>query len=99
MIDRDRIATLRAEEEARFIAANPKSAEAAEDRKRGWHQGVPFHWMKDWPSPFPLTARSAHGSTLTTLDGQVLDDFCLGDTIDVRPFTRAFGAGHCRAGA
>ena len=80
MIDRDRISTCRAEAEARFIAANPKSAEAAEDRKRGWHQGVPFHWMRDWPSPFPLTAKTAHGSTLTTLDGQVLDDFCLGDT-------------------
>lgn len=80
MIDRNRIATCRAEEEARFIAANPKSADAALDRKRGWHQGVPFHWMRDWPSPFPLTAKTAHGSTLTTLDGQVLDDFCLGDT-------------------
>lgn len=80
MIDRNRIATCRAGEEARFIAANPKSADAALDRKRGWHQGVPFHWMRDWPSPFPLTAKSAHGSTLTTLDGQVLDDFCLGDT-------------------
>ena len=33
MIDRDRIAALRAEEEAHFIAANPKSAEAAEDRE------------------------------------------------------------------
>lgn len=80
MIDRNRIAEVRAAEEARFIEANPKSAEAADDRALGWHQGVPFHWMRDWPSPFPLTAARAHGAVLTTLDGHDLDDFCLGDT-------------------
>lgn len=80
MIDRSRLALLRAEEEARFIAANPKSAAAADTRAEHWHQGVPFHWMRDWPSPFPLVAASAEGATLTTIDGQRLDDFCLGDT-------------------
>jgi glutamate-1-semialdehyde 2,1-aminomutase len=80
MINRNRLTEVRAAEEARFRESNPKSAEAAEDRAFGWHQGVPFHWMRDWPSPFPLTAAHAHGATLTTLDGDVLDDFCLGDT-------------------
>jgi glutamate-1-semialdehyde 2,1-aminomutase len=80
MIDRNRLAALRAEEEARFVANNPKSAAAASARAAHWHQGVPFHWMRDWPSPFPLVAAKAEGATLTTIDGQVLDDFCLGDT-------------------
>lgn len=80
MIDRSRLATLRADEEARFVANNPKSAAAAQVRAAHWHQGVPFHWMRDWPSPFPLVAAKAEGATLTTIDGQVLDDFCLGDT-------------------
>jgi len=62
------------------VAANPKSAAAANVRAKHWHQGVPFHWMRDWPSPFPLVAASAEGATLTTIDGQKLDDFCLGDT-------------------
>ena len=62
MIDRARIAELRASEQARFAGANPKSEEAARDRAFGWHQGVPFHWMRDWPSPFPLTAAHAHGA-------------------------------------
>ena len=62
------------------MAANPKSAAAANVRAKHWHQGVPFHWMRDWPSPFPLVAASAAGATLTTIDGQRLDDFCLGDT-------------------
>jgi glutamate-1-semialdehyde 2,1-aminomutase len=80
MIDRALIASIRAAEEARFVAANPRSAAAAQARGQNWHQAVPFHWMRDWPSPFPLTAAQATGATLTTLDGHILDDFCLGDT-------------------
>ncbi len=79
MIDPARIAALYATEEARFIAANPQS-QAQQIARHHWHQGVPFHWMRDWPSPFPLVATSAQGAALTTLDGQRLDDFCLGDT-------------------
>jgi glutamate-1-semialdehyde 2,1-aminomutase len=74
------ITALRRSEETHFVANNPKSAEAAAARAQHWHQGVPFHWMRDWPSPFPLVAAKAEGATLTTVDGQVLDDFCLGDT-------------------
>jgi glutamate-1-semialdehyde 2,1-aminomutase len=79
VIDRSYLASLRAYEEAGFTAANPKSA-AAVARAQHWHQGVPFHWMRDWPSPFPLVVAKAVGATLTTIDGQTLDDFCLGDT-------------------
>lgn len=79
MIDRARIAALRAREEAHFVAANPNSkAQAA--KSNGWFQGVPFHWMLDWPSPFPVVAASAKDATLTSIDGQLFDDFCLGDT-------------------
>ena len=77
MISDVAIAAMRAREEARFIAANPKSKGAV---STGWFQGVPFHWMLDWPSPFPLVAAHASGATLTTVDGNMLDDFCLGDT-------------------
>ena len=80
MIDPTHLATLRAQEEARFIAANPQSAAMAQARGAHWHQGVPFHWMRDWPSPFPLVAAHAQGALLTSVDGQQLDDFCLGDT-------------------
>lgn len=80
MSDRAHLARLRDEEEARFVAAHPRSAAAAQRRRQNWHQGVPFHWMRDWPSPFPLVAERAVGATLTTIDGQTLDDFCLGDT-------------------
>lgn len=79
MISRVAIAATREREVERFIAANPKSKGQAE-RSQGWFQGVPFHWMLDWPSPFPIVAASAKDATLTSIDGQIFDDFCLGDT-------------------
>ncbi len=73
----DRIATREAEA---FRKANPHSLALATKAQANWFQGVPFHWMLDWPSPVPLVAAKAEGATLTTVDGRVLDDFCLGDT-------------------
>jgi glutamate-1-semialdehyde 2,1-aminomutase len=80
VIDRTRISALHEAETARFAAANPVAASHAASRVTHWHQGVPFHWMRDWPSPFPLVVARARGATLMTVDGQMLDDFCLGDT-------------------
>ena len=80
MIDRGRLAELRAQEEASFIAHNPRSMAHGAARARHWHQGVPFHWMRDWPSPCPLVIAKAQGAEVTSVDGQTLDDFCLGDT-------------------
>ena len=79
MINRQAISAMRDREIARFIAANPKSKAYAETAQ-GWFQGVPFHWMLDWSTPFPIVAQQASGATLTSMDGQVFDDFCLGDT-------------------
>ena len=79
MINAAAISALTARETERFIAENPKS-KAQAGRSNGWFQGVPFHWMLDWPSPFPIVAASAKDATLTSIDGQMFDDFCLGDT-------------------
>ena len=79
MINRQAIHQMREREIARFIAANPKSKAHAKSAQ-GWFQGVPFHWMLDWSSPFPIVTQEASGATLTSIDGQVFDDFCLGDT-------------------
>lgn len=73
----DRIAT---REVTAFRAANSRSLELGCQAAANWFQGVPFHWMLDWPSPVPLVAAKAEGATLTTVDGRILDDFCLGDT-------------------
>lgn len=79
MIDRQAMREMRDREVARFIAANPKSKADAVSAQ-GWFQGVPFHWMLDWSTPFPIVAQQASGANLTSIDGQVFDDFCLGDT-------------------
>lgn len=73
------IARIAAREAERFRAANPR-AFAHHAAATGWFQSVPFHWMADWPSPVPIVAAAAKDATLTSIDGQRYDDFCLGDT-------------------
>ncbi|RDV07343.1 aspartate aminotransferase family protein [Sphingorhabdus pulchriflava] len=73
----DRIAS---REVAAFRKANLISLELGCQAAANWFQGVPFHWMLDWPSPVPLVAAGAKGAMLMTVDGRTLDDFCLGDT-------------------
>jgi len=74
------IAAMIATERERFVAANPKSAALGQAAARHWHRGVPFHWMLDWGTPFPLFADRAEGAELWDVDGHRYDDLCLGDT-------------------
>jgi glutamate-1-semialdehyde 2,1-aminomutase len=79
-IDPDRLSRFRTAEAERFARARPQCRAAFEAGRDHWLAGVPMHWMRDWPSPFPLVLAKAHGARLTDLDGFELDDFCLGDT-------------------
>ncbi|KQZ71886.1 aminotransferase [Sphingopyxis sp. Root214] len=79
MISDAAIARVASREAERFRAAN-RQAFAHHAAATGWFQSVPFHWMRDWPSPVPIIAVSAKDATLTSIDGQRYDDFCLGDT-------------------
>jgi glutamate-1-semialdehyde 2,1-aminomutase len=74
------IAAMIAAERERFVAANPRSAALGQAAARHWHRGVPFHWMLDWGTPFPLFADRAEGAELWDVDGHRYDDLCLGDT-------------------
>lgn len=67
-------------ERALFVERNPNSAALAARAANHWHRGVPFHWMLDWGTPFPLFAERAEGAELWDVDGRRFDDFCLGDT-------------------
>lgn len=67
-------------ERARFAQANPASAALEHRCAPHWHRSVPFHWMLDWGTPFPLFADRAQGAQLWDVDGHRYDDFCLGDT-------------------
>ena len=74
------LSPLIARETARFIASHPKCAAQAGALAAHWLSGAPMHWMRDWASPFPIVVEDAEGATLTDIDDNVYDDFCLGDT-------------------
>lgn len=75
-----RLAKLADKAERDYTAARPKTRKALRDHTDDWLNGVPMHWMRDWPQPFPLIVTHAEGATITDLDGHKIDDFCLGDT-------------------
>lgn len=79
-IDPARLARFRSHEAERFARSRPRALAAFEAGRAHWLAGVPMHWMRDWPSPFPLVLERAEGARLTDIDGFELDDFCLGDT-------------------
>jgi glutamate-1-semialdehyde 2,1-aminomutase len=80
MIDRDRLATLRAAEERRFVDTHPRSAALAERAGGSLLAGVPMPWMTRWSGAFPVFAESATGARLVDADGIEYVDLCLGDT-------------------
>jgi glutamate-1-semialdehyde 2,1-aminomutase len=80
MIDRDRLATLRADEERRFVDLHPRSAALAAEARGPLLAGVPMPWMTRWAGSFPITFETATGARLTDVDGVEYVDLCLGDT-------------------
>ena len=79
-IDRDRLASLLADESARFADGHPTSAELHRRALGPLIAGVPMNWMTRWPGAFPVFAAHAAGSSITDVDGNTYVDLCLGDT-------------------
>ena len=93
-IDPARIAEIRAREAERYRTARPRTERQIGQGAPGYFGGVPMHWMLDWPMPFPILVERARDTTITDVDGNALDDFCLGDTGSMfghspRPVARA----------
>ncbi len=79
-IDRARLESFAAREARRFAASRPLAKATLAQGAGAFLDGVPLHWMKDWPMPhLPLVAK-ARGARIEDVDGYVIDDFCLGDT-------------------
>lgn len=76
----DRLAALHAREAKLYAKARPRTQAALEDGGSAYLDSVPMHWMKDWPMPFPMLVAEARDAQLRDIDGNKLDDFCLGDT-------------------
>ena len=79
-IDRARLASLLAGEEARFTAEHPRSRALAQRAEASLLGGVPMPWMVRWGGRFPVFVASASGAHLTDVDGHRYLDLCLGDT-------------------
>ena len=80
MIDRQRLAELRAVEDRTFIELHPRSAELATTAREHLLGGVPMAWMTRWPGSFPLFVAEAAGARFVDVDGIEYVDLCLGDT-------------------
>ncbi|MEO8243672.1 MAG: aspartate aminotransferase family protein [bacterium] len=79
-IDAVRLQRFADREARRFAATRPASKAALQAGAAAYLDGVPLHWMKDWPMPhLPVVAR-AKKAKITDVDGYEIDDFCLGDT-------------------
>jgi glutamate-1-semialdehyde 2,1-aminomutase len=79
-IDTDRLRHFATQEAMRYSASRPNTQHALNIGEGAFLAGVPMHWMRDWPMPFPMLIASAKGAKITDIDGYGLDDFCLGDT-------------------
>ncbi|MFC7704919.1 aspartate aminotransferase family protein [Plastorhodobacter daqingensis] len=79
-VARSRITAMTEREARRFARARPYSRARLETGSEAFLHGVPMHWMRDWPQPFPLLIDRAEGARIRDADGHELDDFCLGDT-------------------
>ncbi len=79
-LDRGRLATLMADETARFAVDHPRSHDLHERAKGSLLDGVPMNWMVKWAGPFPLFVDEASGARFTCVDGHEYIDLCLGDT-------------------
>ena len=77
--DRGTVATLLAEETARFAEAHPR-CHAGYDAASNLLGNVPMTWMNMWAGGFPLQLDGARGNRVTCVDGVELLDFALGDT-------------------
>jgi glutamate-1-semialdehyde 2,1-aminomutase len=79
-VRQDRLEALARREARRFAQSRPKSAKAMAAGAGVFLNGVPMHWMADWPMPHLPLVEKAEGARLTDIDGYGIDDFCLGDT-------------------
>jgi glutamate-1-semialdehyde 2,1-aminomutase len=79
VIDRKRLESLLTRERTRFIDLHPRSKQAfaAAEHLFG---GVPMTWMNMRAGAFPLYLDTAHGASITDIDGISYADFALGDT-------------------
>ena len=61
MINRERLATLCSQEDARFLALHPKSGKMFKAGQENMPGGVPMSWMAKWPGAYLVFVKAAIG--------------------------------------
>jgi glutamate-1-semialdehyde aminotransferase len=79
VIDRHRLDSLEARENARFEAERPKSMALLERSRRTMPRGVPMSWMDDLYEHPPVFVAHGHGATITDVDGHSYLDMYVAD--------------------
>ena len=75
-----KITSFKQSEDQTYASKRPATKAAIGSVKPAFLSGVPMHWMLDWPMPYPMLVEKAKGAKIRDIDGNALDDFCLGDT-------------------
>jgi glutamate-1-semialdehyde 2,1-aminomutase len=75
-----KITAFKKSQDAIYAKHREKTKAALEKGTTPFIFGVPMHWMLDWPMPYPMLVDKAKDASLLDIDGNLLDDFCLGDT-------------------
>ena len=70
----ERLEKLRAREAKRFSAGRPKAKAALDQGAGAFLDGVPLHWMKDWPMPHLPLISKAKGARNRDVDGYEIDE-------------------------
>jgi glutamate-1-semialdehyde 2,1-aminomutase len=79
-IERQRIASLRSREDARFVAERPRSMELLRRARTSMPAGVPMSWMVSLYAHAPVFVSEAKGAYITDVDGHRYLDMNLADS-------------------
>ena len=75
-----KIVSFKSRQDSVYTAKRQTTKAALGSVKPAFLSGVPMHWMLDWPMPYPMLVDKAWDASIRDIDGNELDDFCLGDT-------------------
>jgi glutamate-1-semialdehyde 2,1-aminomutase len=80
VIHREKLPSLMAREQTKFVDERPKSKALFDHARKSLLGGGPMNWMAKWAGAFPPFVREAQGAHFIDVDGHRYIDFCLGDT-------------------
>ena len=79
VVERDRLQTIEARENERFVAERPRSMALLERARRSMPRGVPMSWMDDLYEHPPVFVAHGKGAYLTDVDGHSYLDMYIAD--------------------